>query len=173
MPYPIENKFVIAISASALFDTKEDERVFKDNGIEAYRAMIQSSAKKIDFKARVDEETTRKLLGKHTDPIPYILPKLVERAYKKEDEDPIRTWELNELILFLAKKEGVSINKLDNKGRIQAKYLVETIRSCFDFGPNWTTASYSGDKKIRIYPNLCRTNEYCGFLSEMNKAKEK
>ena len=143
------------------------------NGIEAYRAMIQSSAKKIDFKARVDEETTRKLLGKHTDPIPYILPKLVERAYKKEDEDPIRTWELNELILFLAKKEGVSINKLDNKGRIQAKYLVETIRSYFDFGPDWTTATYSGDKKIRIYPNLCRTNEYCGFLSEMNKAKEK
>ena len=37
MPYPIENKFVIAISASALFDTKEDERVFKDNGIEAYK----------------------------------------------------------------------------------------------------------------------------------------
>ena len=142
------------------------------NGIEAYRAMIQSSAKKIDFKARVDEETTRKLLGKHTDPVTYILPKLVERAYKKEDEDSIRTWELNELILFLAKKEGVSINKLDNKGRIQPKYLAETIRSYFDFGPNWTTASYSGNEKIRIYPNLCRTNEYCGFLSEMNKAKE-
>lgn len=100
------------------------------------------------------------------------MPKLVERAYKKEDEDPIRTWELNELILFLAKKEGVSINKLDNKGRIQPKYLVKTICSYFDFEPDWTTATYSGNKKIRIYPNLCRTNEYCGFLSEMNKAKE-
>ena len=53
------------------------------NGIEAYRAMMQSTAKNIDFKARVDEETTRKLLGTHTDTVTYILPKLVERAYKR------------------------------------------------------------------------------------------
>lgn len=37
MSYPIENKFVIAVSASALFDTHEDDRVFKEEGLCAYK----------------------------------------------------------------------------------------------------------------------------------------
>lgn len=37
MPYPIENKFVIAISASALFDTRDDDRVFREEGVETYK----------------------------------------------------------------------------------------------------------------------------------------
>ena len=37
MPFPIEKKFVIAVSSSALFDMKESDGVFKSKGPEAYR----------------------------------------------------------------------------------------------------------------------------------------
>lgn len=37
MPFPIDKKFVIAVSSSALFDMKESDEVFKSKGVEAYR----------------------------------------------------------------------------------------------------------------------------------------
>lgn len=37
MPYPIESKCVIAISASALFDMREGADIFDNEGVEAYR----------------------------------------------------------------------------------------------------------------------------------------
>ena len=37
MPFPIDKKFVIAVSSSALFDMKEPDEVFKSKGPEAYR----------------------------------------------------------------------------------------------------------------------------------------
>ena len=37
MPYPIEDKLVIAIASSALFDLSESERVFREQGVEEYR----------------------------------------------------------------------------------------------------------------------------------------
>ena len=37
MAFPIDKKFVIAVSSSALFDMKESDEVFKEKGVEAYR----------------------------------------------------------------------------------------------------------------------------------------
>jgi 5'-nucleotidase len=37
MPYPIEQKLVIAVASSALFDLKESDRVFRQEGEQAYR----------------------------------------------------------------------------------------------------------------------------------------
>lgn len=37
MPYNIEDKFVIAVASSALFDLSESDRVFQENGEDAYR----------------------------------------------------------------------------------------------------------------------------------------
>ena len=37
MPYDIEEKFVIAVASSALFDLSESDRIFRDQGEEAYR----------------------------------------------------------------------------------------------------------------------------------------
>ena len=45
------------------------------NGVTAYEKMAKNNG---DFKARIGSKKARELLGKHTDPIPYILPKLVE-----------------------------------------------------------------------------------------------
>lgn len=38
MAYPIEKKLVIAVASSALFDLTDSDRVFKEQGLEAYRA---------------------------------------------------------------------------------------------------------------------------------------
>ena len=37
MPFPIEEKLVIAVTSSALFDMNESDEVFKTKGVEAYR----------------------------------------------------------------------------------------------------------------------------------------
>ncbi len=37
MPYPIDNKLVIAVASTALFDLEESERVFREQGLEAYQ----------------------------------------------------------------------------------------------------------------------------------------
>lgn len=45
MPYPIDKKFVIAVSSSALFDLTESDSVFRQQGIDRYR---EYQEKKID-----------------------------------------------------------------------------------------------------------------------------
>ena len=37
MPYPIEKKFVVAVSSSALFDMRESNEIFVKSGVEVYR----------------------------------------------------------------------------------------------------------------------------------------
>lgn len=46
MPYPIEKKFVIAVSSSALFDLTESDSVFRQQGVNKYR---EYQEKKIDI----------------------------------------------------------------------------------------------------------------------------
>lgn len=43
MPFPIESKCVIAISASALFDMREAAQVFESKGVEAYREFQEAN----------------------------------------------------------------------------------------------------------------------------------
>lgn len=38
MPFPIEEKLVVAVASSALFDLSESQKVFRDLGEKAYRA---------------------------------------------------------------------------------------------------------------------------------------
>jgi hypothetical protein len=37
MPYAIENKLVVAVASSALFDLTDSDQVFRDKGEDAYR----------------------------------------------------------------------------------------------------------------------------------------
>lgn len=46
MPYPIEKKLVIAIASSALFDLSESDKVFKEQGEEAYRRFQETNIDK-------------------------------------------------------------------------------------------------------------------------------
>ena len=43
MPYPIDKKFVIAVSSSALFNMLESDSIFRAQGIEAYRQYQQKN----------------------------------------------------------------------------------------------------------------------------------
>jgi 5'-nucleotidase len=41
MPFPIERKLVIAVASSALFDLRESDRVFREQGLENYREFLR------------------------------------------------------------------------------------------------------------------------------------
>lgn len=173
------NKFrgTDAMNANLLKEIKDDPQEMEwliYNGIEAYKKMITENR---DFKARVDEETSRKLLNKHSDPISFILPILIKYSDDyTSDEDPIVATELNQLIRYVAKNEGLEIDNIDSKGKIKAKHLVSEIRDTFDLHNEWTTklASVEGyDNSVTIYPNFCKTSEYDIWLEEMkNHHKE-
>ena len=139
------------------------------NGIEAYKEMIKGNG---DFKARIDENKTRKLLGKHTNPIPYILNQLV--TYSEEDtsiEEPISTKELNNLIQYVAKIEGLAITNINDNGQIKPKYLVSQIRATFELDNEWTTKlQYVAqiEKSVSTYPQLYKKPQYNNWLEKMN-----
>ena len=46
MPFPIEQKFVISIASSALFDLSESERVYREKGVGAYRKFQEENIDK-------------------------------------------------------------------------------------------------------------------------------
>ncbi len=142
------------------------------NGIKAYEEMITEGK---DFTARVDIEKTRELLNKHTNPISFILPRLVKNSVEDtSSEDPIVATELNQLIQYVAKKEGLSISNIDAKGRIKAKDLISEIRNLFEFDNEWTSklASVKGyDNSVTIYPDIYKTEDYDSLLEEMNNNK--
>ena len=144
------------------------------NGIEAYKKMITADK---DFSARVDGEKARELLGKHTDPISYILPQLVKYSDKDiSSEEPIIAKELNELLMYVATKEGLSIDHIDTKGKINARYLASEIRATFELDDEWTTTTKhisELDKSETIYPKFYKTTEYNDLLEKMNEEKEK
>jgi 5'-nucleotidase len=62
MPYPIERKFVIAVASSALFDLTESERIFREQGLEAYRTYQRQHEEEI-FKPGVAFPLVRRLLS--------------------------------------------------------------------------------------------------------------
>ncbi len=147
--------------------------------VQAYKDMVEN---KRDFRARIGEEKTRKLLSKHTDPISYILPKLVKynKNAEEDGEDYITTEELNKLIVFIAKKEGVNITSLDKKGLIKSYTLLNAIRREFGFDKDYKTVpkgtSYNETtKKVeynRVYPMLCKTYEYTDYLEQYQDSLE-
>lgn len=145
------------------------------NGIEAYKEMILNDR---DFKARLDENKTIELLGKHTNPIKnFLLPRLVKVNYyaNKDNEEPIIANELNQLLLYVAKQHGLSITEIEEKQyKIKPKTLLKEIRECFDFGDEYTTTTTKDEtfKTVKMYPNLSKTFEYDVYLTEMEEDDE-
>lgn len=147
--------------------------------IQAYKEMVQSGN---DFKARISEDKTMELLGKHTDPISYILPKLVKFNMKAEDdgEEPIQTTELNKLIIHLGKQFGLNITGLNKDGLIKPNTLLNKIRYEFNLDKDYTTSqrNYQNPENnykwesIRVYPYLMKTPEYDEYLYEMEEEEE-
>ena len=143
------------------------------NGIKAYEKMTKNNK---DFKARIDGKKAGELLGKHTDPISHVLPKLVKYSKEESNEESIIAKELNELVKFVAEDDGMAINNLDTNGLIKPRFLVSEIRKTFELDDNWTSQSkyFPKSRKSKIiYPYLYKTSDYDSWLEKMNKQKEK
>lgn len=142
--------------------------------VQAYKEMVEN---KKDFKARITEAETMELLGKHTDPIGYILPKLVKYNPRAEEdgEDYIITTELNKLIQFVGNKLGLNITGTDKNGLIKPRVLLNKIKYEFNLPKDYTTSqkNYQNPENnyiwetIRVYPKLCKTPEYDDYLIQM------
>ena len=63
MPYPIEQKLVIAVASSALFDLKESDRVFRQEGEQAYRQYQEAHLQKLEDQALADDPDYRRILN--------------------------------------------------------------------------------------------------------------
>lgn len=91
MPYPIENKLVIAVASSALFDLEESDRVFREKGEAAYRA-YQEANLSVPFEKGVAFPFVKRLLSLNDafpdeQPVEVVLlsknsPETGERAFR-------------------------------------------------------------------------------------------
>lgn len=147
--------------------------------IQAYKNMVDTGK---DFIARISPEETARILGKHTDPIRYALPLLVKYNSQadKDGEDPIYAKELNKLVQFVCKEEGLNIIGLDKNNLIKPTTLINKIRQEFGFDNQYKTvpseAGYKNGKLTyeRAYPYLCKTPDYDKYLTKyMDSLKKK
>ena len=89
--------------------------------------------------------------------------------------------ELNQIIMFLAKKEGVQLTLEEKSGKVSPKKLLNVIKDEFDLNDyylktsngsskKYTTITKRINKKIeRVYPELVKTKYYNEVLKEINK----
>ena len=156
-----------------ILDNPEEMEWLIYNGIEAYKKMINEGR---DFKARIDSNKARELLGKHTDPISYVLPKLIKHSdMDLTIEEPIIANELNSLIIFVAECNGMAITHLDTNGRISPRHLASEIRRIFELDNEWTTKSQyvkELEESRTIYPHFYKTTEYDSWLEKMKNSNQ-
>lgn len=164
-----------------IIESKEDIEWLIYNSLEAYKNMCLNDT---DFNFRVDETTTLELLNKHSNPLSYLIRKLIMKhdpeAYNHElnmmqNKDVyIPTNELNKLAVYLAKKEGIEL-PLNNNSKISPRKLINAIKKEFDLydwtddnGRNYnTTTTQINGKNERIYPYLIKTPLYNKLLKEI------
>lgn len=176
------------------------------NSLEAYKEMIES---KKGFTLKLDDNKTKELMYKHSKPVNYLVTKLIAKhdknafdtdvkLYKESangktmfSKPYIETGELNELIVYYAKKDGVEIPLSEKTGKIDGRILTKAIRDEFDLHEYYLETN-NGNKKyssitdrdadgnvIRYYPELIKSelydetlksNEYNEYLMEMEKS---
>ena len=162
------------------------------HSLKEYAEMVESGD---DFILRFDEKETLKHLYKHSKPLNYLINKLILKhdagAYDTEveifnadgetnfKESYIVANELNRLIVYLSKKEGVQI-PLDNKtGKVNGRKLLNAIRDEFDLYDYYLKTANGSSKKYstvnekvkgkqqRVYPELIKTEYYDLLFKEM------
>lgn len=165
------------------------------NSLNAYKEMVESGK---DFILRLSETETLELVYKHSKPLNYLVRKLVlkhdARALDTEVEIYNETAidgetkfkspyivadELNRLIVYLSKKEGIQIPLDEKTGKASSRKLLNAIKDEFDLFEYYLTTEKGSSKKYttvnkringkqqRIYPELIKTPEYNILLDEM------
>ena len=165
------------------------------NSLNAYKEMVESGK---DFILRLSETETLELVYKHSKPLNYLVRKLVlkhdARALDTEVEIYNETAidgetkfkspyivadELNRLIVYLSKKEGIQIPLDEKTGKASSRKLLNAIKDEFDLFEYYLTNEKGSSKKYttinkringkqqRIYPELIKTPEYNILFDEM------
>lgn len=160
MPYPIEKKFVIAVSSSALFNLMESDSIFKTNGENAYRIYQEKNINK-PFEKGVAFPFIKRLLSLNNSfseeqPIEVVLfsknsPETGLRAFRS-----IQHYELNiSRACFSSGKPNfqylpafnatlfLSANENDTRGAIEAGFAAGTVL-------NTEIVDNEDDKELRL-----------------------
>lgn len=181
-----------------IIDSSDDMEWLIYNSLEAYKNMVESEK---GFILKLDDNKTKELMYKHSKPLNYLVTKLILKhdatAYKTETElsaesingesefaSPyIVVSELNDLVVYLSKLEGVEIPLDAKSGKANGRKLLGAIKDEFDLFdyqiemPNGTLKNYTtitkkvNGKVFRIYPELIKTETYDKLLKEMNNAE--
>lgn len=162
-----------------LDDPQEIEWLIYES-LEAYKEMTNNGE---DFILRIDDIRTRELIDKHTNPINYLLQKVILKhdyeATKTELEFPTNNYtyvitdDLLAIIVELSKKYGVDV-PLGNNPRKDKYKLMNAIKIEYDLidgevinvdgqdkvRPYKTETKKINGQSVRIYPNLIVTDEY-------------
>lgn len=180
-----------------IVNSTEDMEWLIYHGLEAYKEMVEANE---DFILRLSEEDTLNLLYKHSKPLNYLVRKLILKhdaeAYADETADDncdgqsefkkpyIVADELNRLIVYLAKKEGIQIPISDRTGKASSRKLLTAIKDEFDLHDyyietqNGSSKKYTtinkriNDKQHRVYPELIKTDAYDTLYAEMLEIEE-
>ena len=168
------------------------------NSLKAYKEMVES---KKGFKLKLSDAKTKELMYKHSKPLNYLVNKLILKhdatAFDSEveiyaDSDEVGatafskpyiiTGELNLLVIYLAKKDGVEIPLSEKTGKVDGRLLTKAIKDEFDLHEYYLATDSGGNKNyssitkrdektgdvIRYYPELIKTK----FYDETLKSKE-
>ena len=186
--------------AKKIIDSKEDMEWLIYESLKAYKDMIKSNE---DFILRISESKTLELLFKHSKPLNYLIRKLIAKHDPEALSDEIKIYEdsgetaftspyiitdeINQLIVYLSKQEGIQIPLDEKTGKVSNRKLLNVIREEFDLFDYYITNSngsqqkYSTvnkriktksiDKQCRVYPELIKTEKYDNLLKEMQEAE--
>ena len=177
------------------------------HSLEAYREMVES---KKGFTLKLSDDKTKELMYKHSKPLNYLVTKLIlkhdktafdtdVKMYYDSDEvgataftSPyIVTGELNNLIVYLSKINGVEIPLSERSGKVDGRILTKAIRDEFDLHEYYlddgkkyasiTERDVNTGNVIRYYPELIKTpyydeilksDEYKQYLKDMEKGDD-
>lgn len=170
---------------SKILDNPEELEWLVYESLEAYRELIECDN---EFILKLSTEDTRHLLDKHSKPLNYLVSELIAKydkeAYEEDlelckseaekDKLKVIALDLNNLIVYLAKKEGLELN-LDKRGLVNGKVLTGVLKRELEIenSEEFTTKveKFKG-VPLRTYPNLIKSELYEATLLEMKEIGE-
>lgn len=183
--------------AKIIIESKEDMEWLIYESLNEYKQMMES---KEDFILRISESETLELLFKHSNPLNYLIRKLIGKHDPEALDDEISISdetgetsfttpyiiadELNQLMVYLSEQEGIQIPFDKKTGKVSSRRLLNAIRDEFDLFDYYLKTSRGNEKKYstinkkingkqqRVYPELVKTEKYDKYLKEMEQANK-
>ena len=160
--------------------------------LEAYKEMKENGE---GFILRISEDKTKELIDKHTNPINYLLQKVIlkhdyeatrsELEFDSNNYTYVVTDELLAILIELSKKYGVDVplgtNARKDKYKIMSSIKIEydlmdgeviKVDGIDKVRPYKTETKKINGQSVRIYPNLIVTDEYKETLEIIKDRKK-